>query len=242
MIAHLLAATLAAAAVEDDFATANAALANGDLAAAEAGYRAVLGAGYTDGDVYYNLGNVLWREQKVAPAILAWRRAAARLPRDPDVEANLDFARRGVRDAVGTPDPSPWFAPWQVAMTPAEGVWMGAGLAGLGLLLIAAHRRLPQASLLGAGVGLTAIGALAWAGGAAEASMADVAVVLATEVTATSDLGGGVDLFTLHAGAEVLLVEEEAGKALLQLPDGRRGWVPVASVGTGDPDAPFPVL
>lgn len=242
MIGALLAATLAFAAVEDDFGAANAALAGGDLAGAEAGYRKVLDAGYTDGDVYYNLGNVLWREQKVAPAILAWRRAASRLPRDPDVEANLDFARRSVRDAVGTPDPSPWFAPWQVASTPAEGIWMGAGLAGLGLLLVAAHRRLPQASLLGAGLGLVGIGALVWAGGAAEAGMADVAVVLAPEVTATSDLGGGVDLFTLHAGAEVLAVEEEAGKALLQLPDGRRGWVPVAAVGTGDPDAPFPVL
>lgn len=237
----LLCCALALAAPAD-FEAANAALAAGDLAGAEAGYRRVLEAGYTDGDVYFDLGNVLWREGKHAGAILAWRRAAARLPRDPDVQANLDFARRSVRDALDTPDPAPWFAPWQVALTPAEAIWLGTSLAGVGLLLVAARRRLPASSLVGVGVGLCGIGAVVGVGGAVEASLPHPHVVLAAEVTATSDLGGGVDLFTLHAGAEVLGLTDEAGRTLVQLPDGRKGWLADADVGSADPDLPFPML
>jgi hypothetical protein len=236
----LVAAALASA--EADFSTANAALAAGDLAGAEAGYRALLADGYTDGDVYYDLGNVLWREQQHAGAMLAWRRAGARLPRDPDVQANLDFARRDVRDRLDSPDPAPWFAPWQVALTPVEGQWLGGLLAGVGLLAGALRRRAPGVPLAGIGAGLVVVGGLVAAGGAAEAGLPPAAVVLAPEVTATSDLGGGVDLFTLHAGAEVTALEAEADRTLVALPDGRKGWIPSDHVGVVDPDAAFPVL
>ncbi|MBM4367331.1 MAG: hypothetical protein FJ102_14055, partial [Deltaproteobacteria bacterium] len=57
------------------------------------------------------------------------------------------------------------------------------------------------------------------------------------EVTARSDLGGGVDLFALHAGAEVGVAEVAAGQVLVALPDGRRGWVAEAAVGRVDPYA-----
>lgn len=238
----LLILPLAFAAAPPRFAEANAALASGDLVAAEAGYRALLEDGYTDGDVYYDLGNVLWRQGKAPAAVLSWRRAAERLPRDPDVQANLDFARRGLREALATPDPTPWFAPWQVALTVPEAAWLGGILAGLGLLGVAARRSLPPSLGLGAGLGLVGLGALVGGGGLADAALPHAAVVLADEVTATSDLGGGVDLFTLHGGAEVIELEASAGRTLVQLPDGRKGWMPTDDVGSADPDKPFPVL
>lgn len=240
MIALLLPMALAAPA--DDFAAGNTALAGGDLAAAEAAYRQVLDAGVVDADVYFNLGNVLFREKQAAGAILAWRRSAALAPRDPDPDANLDFARRTTRDKLDVTDAHPWFAPWQVALTGDEALWLGGLLAGVGLLAIAARRTAPSVPLPGLGVAGLALGALVGAGGFAQERLSPPAVVLAEEVTATSDLGGGVDLFTLHAGAEVDTVGEAAGKVQLRLPDGRRGWVPAEAVGLVDPSRPFPVL
>lgn len=233
---------LAFASPQEDFEAANVALASGDLAGAEAAYRKVLDAGVTDPDVYYNLGNVLYREDRMAGAILAWRTSSLLAPRDPDPVANLDFARRTVRDRLPVETPRPWFAPWQVALTPAEALWMGSLLAGAGLLAIAARKRAPMLPLVGIGAALTAFGALLGAGGLAAARLPPAAVVLASEVVATSDLGGGVDLFTLHAGAEVYTAGAAAGRVLLRLPDGRRGWVPEAAVGLVDPTRPFPVL
>lgn len=234
--------TLALASAESDFSAANEALARGDLAGAEAGYRGIVDAGMTDGDVYYNLGNVYFREDKVPAAILAWRMAAIRLPRDPDVQANLDFARRRVRDHLDVTYPHPWFAPWQVALTPDEAQWLGAGVAGLGLLLVAARRRVPAAPVVGVGLTFLIVGLLVGGGGLVQGEAPPPAVVLAPQVTVTSDLGGGVDLFTLHAGTEVETLEEAAGKILIRLPDNRRGWVDAAAVGLVDPDHPLPVL
>jgi hypothetical protein len=236
----VLGAPPAHAGASEDFAAANNAFAQGDLAGAEAAYRSLLAEGYTDGDVFYNLGNALWREERPADALLAWRCAAARLPRDPDVSANLEFARRTARDALELPSTTPVFAPWQAALTPAEGCWFGAGLIGVGLLLVALRRRAPEAPLLPIAAVSGLIGGCVWGGGVAHDRAAPVAVVLADEVTASSDLGGGVDLFALHAGAEVVALEEAAGKVLLGLPDGRKGWVPAAAVGIVDPDRPFP--
>ncbi len=243
--------SLAHASPESDLASASAALAAGDLSGAEAGYRAILASGPMDADVYYDLGNVLYRGGKLAPAILAWRRAEALSPRDPDVQANLDFARRGLVDRLDTPRGSPAFAPWQIALTPGEGRWLGAGLSGLALLVLGV-RALGARMFGGTGsrlqlpvapaVGVLVIGLVVQAGAVASAREPAIAVILPTEVTATSDLGGGVDLFTLHAGAEVRLVERAAGHALVQLPDGRKGWLAEESVGVADPYAPFPVL
>lgn len=198
---------LALAAGEAEFQAANTALASGDLAAAEAGYRAAITAGAVDADAYYDLGNVLYRQKDNALAILAWRRALALDPRDPDAAANLEFARRIVRDDLVAPDPHPAWAPWQSALTGAEGQWIGASLLGAGLLAVALRRRWPALPLAQVGVGVGALGLVIGVGGLLESRMSPVAVVLSPEVTARSDLGAGVDLFTLHAGAEVQLGE-----------------------------------
>ncbi|MDP2315393.1 MAG: tetratricopeptide repeat protein [Pseudomonadota bacterium] len=238
----LLAIATALASVEDRFKEANVALAAGELSAAEAGYRAVIEEGYGSGDIWYNLGNVLYRQERPAEAVLAWRTAAALLPRDPDIEANLDFARRGLLDGLIAPDPHPWFAPWQAAMTPDEGIWLGSALMGLGLIAVAARRRRPHLPWVPVGVGTSLLGALVAGGGVAEANLPPVGVLLVPEATATSDLGGGVDLFTLHAGAEVQTAEDEAGRTLVVLPDGRKGWLPSEALGLVDPSRPGPVL
>lgn len=230
---------LALAAGQAEFDAGNTAYAAGDLAGAEAAYRQALVAGGVDEDVYFNLGNVLYRQEKVPLAVLAWRRGLALAPRDPDIEANLDFARRGLIDHVDPVEPTPWFAPWQAALTPGEGQWLGAALAGLGLLAIGLRRRLPAAPLVGGGIVATVVGLVIGGAALADAAMPPAAVVLVKEVTARSDLGGGVDLFTLHAGAEVVTADRAAGHLLIALPDGRKGWVDEADVGLVEPGAPL---
>lgn len=232
---------LALASPAEGFAAANAALAGGDLAAAEAGYRGLLDGGVRDADVYYNLGNVLYRQGKTPGAILAWRHAAALAPRDPDAAANLDFVRRSLPEAVVTDDPHPTFAPWQAALSAREGRWLGEGIVAAGLTLLALRRRLPRVPSA-VGAALVGVGAWTWAGGYAEDMAPPPAVVLAAEAHARSDLGGGVELFVLRAGSEVGTIDEEAGAVLVVLPDGRKGWVDAGTVGIVDPTRPFPVL
>jgi tetratricopeptide (TPR) repeat protein len=50
--------------------------------------------GYASPEVYFNLGNALHKTGKIGQAIVAYRQAASLKPRDADVRANLQFARR----------------------------------------------------------------------------------------------------------------------------------------------------
>ena len=220
----------------DDF---NTALAGGDLVAADTAMDALLDAGATTGDVYFNLGNLRYRQGRVPEAMLAWRCAEARYPRDPDVQANLEFARRQLKEPSGVAPSHPVWAPWQAVLTPPEGQWAGAALLGLGWLVLAlglggplrarvAALRVPAwiAAVLGIVIG---------AGATVDARTTGIGVVL-TPATVTSDLGGGSDLFPVAPGAEVRILDAGGGQLLVGLADGRSGWLTSAVVAVADPE------
>jgi tetratricopeptide (TPR) repeat protein len=218
------------------------ALAASNLPAAETEIRALLADGNHHADLYYNLGNIWYRQGHHPEALLAWRRAALLAPRDADIAANIDFVRRDVIDEIPPAEPVPVWAPWQSALTADEGQWVGATLAGMGLLVVAFRRRFGAAPAAGVG-GLAAIvGLLIGAGGVAESALPPAAVVLAPTLTARSDLGAGVDLFALHAGAELLTAEQAGNYVLVVLPDGRKGWVDASGLGLVALDASLPTL
>lgn len=208
----------------------NAALADGDLAGADVAIQALIDGGATTADVYFNLGNLRYRQERVPEAMLAWRCAERLAPRDPDVQANLDVVRRKI---AGMPTGNlrravPAWAPWQAALTPEEGQWTGAWIAGISLLALAfSAARGASARARPAGIAGLVVGAMIGAGGVAAGLGNPVAVAQAT-LTATSDLGGGSELFSLPAGAEVRVEAMGGGELLVAVADGRRGWVSAA--------------
>ena len=236
----MLWASLALASASSDFEAANKLLAEGDLPGAEAAYTQIVASGVHDADVYFNLGNVLFRQDRRVDAVLAWRRAQLLAPRDADIAANLDFVRRDFVDGIAPAAPVPAWAPWQSALTSDEGEWVGASLAAAGLLLFAFRKRVPAGPAAGIGLFATCAGLIVGAAGVAEAALPPAAVVRPASITVRSDLGSGVDLFVLHAGAEVLTQATAGDFVLIALPDGRKGWVPRSAMGLIQLDAPFP--
>lgn len=218
---------------------ASEAAAQGDYNAASGHYRELLQQGVVHENVYYNLGNSLYRQNRLGEAVLAWRRASVLAPRDPDIQANLAFARRKLRDDLSPRDNSPWFAPWQAFLSVGEGCYLGAGLVGIGLVILGLRRRIPGTPEAAA-VLLGALGGLVWIGAVYQEHRGAAGVVLAEEVSVSSELSGGVELFRLHVGAEVELGERVGGYCLVLLPDGRKGWVLEEKLGSVDPGAPFP--
>ena len=69
-----------------------------DLAAQN--YQMLIDAGIDDGAVYYNLGNAYFKLGDLGRAILNYKRAERLLPRDQDVDANLQLARAQTRDRL----------------------------------------------------------------------------------------------------------------------------------------------
>jgi len=213
------------------FLRSNQAYEEGDHRRAIVLYRQLLDRGHDDGHLHYNLGNALLRDGELGPAIAAYRRSLRRLPRNQDVRANLEFARRTTKDALAPPAPSPWVSTlffWHFQMSRRELAWMVVALNFLlwGLLALWLFRRgselLPW--LLGA-VLLFLLGS----GGSLlvhELWPQRVAVVLPPEIEARSGPGAdAVVRFKLHAGTEVAVEDVTDGWVRIAGPDGEQAWV-----------------
>ena len=70
-------------------AEANRRVERGEFAEAAQQYEALIGLGYRDTAVYYNLGNAYLEDGDLGRAVLNYLRAEELSPRDPDVIANL---------------------------------------------------------------------------------------------------------------------------------------------------------
>jgi len=87
--------------VASNFETANKLYEQGKFAEAAASYQKILQTGRVSAALYFNFGNALFKSGQVGRAILNFRLAEQLAPRDPDIRANLQFARNSVGDGGG---------------------------------------------------------------------------------------------------------------------------------------------
>ena len=244
LLALSLSGVALAGSPEDQLRAGNEAYTAGSYTEAAASWTGLLDDGHVTGDVYYNLGNAWYREGDLGRAMLAWRRAATLVPRDGDVEANLERARRETVDRLDAPSRvTPFF--WTEMLSLSEQGHAAAWLLGLLLTLGIAQRVRPglplgiPGVLVGAPAVLLAVGT--WVG-VRDLNRTPAGVVLfeAVEVRSAAGEAGGVVLFELHAGAEVQIRERFGDYAQISLPDERRGWLAEAELGIVDPRLPMP--
>lgn len=87
------------------FKEANALYAESNFFEAEQNYRQILETGYSAPELYYNLANACYRQQKFTDAIYYYEKAALLKPRDKDIRHNLEFAKLSIHKQIKeTPD------------------------------------------------------------------------------------------------------------------------------------------
>jgi len=241
LLGILLASGVGQAGPQDLQDQANQAYVDGDFTQAAQLWSSLIEAGHPTGDLYYNLGNALFRDGQQARAMLAWRRAQDLSPRDGDITANLDRARRQVQDRLDV-DRGPGLFFWQATLSTAEQGWLaawGCGLVAL-LAIVGRVRRDVAVGLPAALVGGPALLLVASTASALSAPPGGVVLAETVEVRSAGGERSGVVLFALHAGAEVTLGDSLGSWRLVALPDGRKGWVPQGAVGVVDAASPIP--
>ena len=217
---------------------ANAAHLDGDGVTAAQGYAELIDQGHVSADLYYNLGNSHYQAGHLGHAILSWRRAQLLAPRDGDIGANLDHARLQARDRLEPPETGGALF-WRSTLSLREQGWGATLLMGL-LGLLAIVGRLRRELRLGIPMLLVGAPGLAlWISSFVEINELGSHAVVLAPVQVDSG-GGGTVLFELNPGAEVLYRESAAGRAQIELPDGRRGWMPEQALGVVDPRLPAP--
>lgn len=220
---------------DGQFEAANKLYAEGRYGEAAQVYEKLLAGGVTSPAILFNAGNAHFKANQIGKAVAAYIQAAEITPRDPDVRANLRFARAQVQgptlqravwqEAVATLSLREW------SLVSAGGIWLSFGLLALGQM--AQTTRRPLRNWVWAAFALTL---LACAGLAIRYSIRPenrLAFVTLTEATVrNSPFDESPAAFTARDGAELEILDRKEG--WLQVSDGSRnhGWVKSASVVT----------
>jgi tetratricopeptide (TPR) repeat protein len=208
---------------------------------AAAGYRAIVDAGVRSGALYYNLGNARLKAGEIGRAILNYERARRLLPRDPDVRANLKFAREQMdAKAPAAPAPPLWLrlsVPLAFRATTGE-LAVATLLAYWALMLLLTLRLFfaPARQTLGRGAAAVAL-VLVVVGSAAAVRVMEEHVRTTAVVVEPGEVAvrfepssNGTVHFSLPEGAVVRNLAERDGWYEVARGDGRRGWIDAAAV------------
>ena len=227
---------------QDMMAEANQRFESGEFAEAAQQYEALVGLGYRDAAVYFNLGNAYLEDGDLGRAVLNYLRAEELSPRAPEIIANLDLARGRTVDQLQAEGDSliasvadfgrRWATTTEFAIV-ALLLWAVAGIAVSALILRPAIR-----------------GGDIIRGGAAAAFVVmliplvlllsmlfsnpyeNTGVVTAGTVEVLSGPGPQYDdEFALHSGAQVRLVDSRHGWLQVALPGAElQGWLPAHAI------------
>lgn len=214
----------------------NDAYAKGDFVAAAQAYNAVLDAGYESADLYYNLGNVYYRQEEYGLSILNYERALRLKPNFRDAKQNLDLADSKTEDQIAAL-PEIFLAQWAhsvVAWFSPTG-WRICTLILLTLLgtavvifLLSRDYAWRKGALIGGIVTLVFL--LLCIACTISASVRynrhNQAIVTAPmAVVKSSPEENSIDKLVLHEGTKVNIEETLGEWHKIQIADGNNGWL-----------------
>ncbi|MBN2060914.1 MAG: hypothetical protein JW882_10935 [Deltaproteobacteria bacterium] len=215
---------------EENFFHANRLYKDGLFKSAAEGYEALLEEGQISGHVYFNLGNAYFRLGELGRAILNYERARLLIPRDADLNFNLNYARDQGIDSIEEEQDFLRAAFFWIRSYNLKELFYGFAIINILFFAILIIRLFNKsewsyyASIIflifwlisGVSFGLKYY----WI------STDERSVIIEKE----ADILAGPDekdtvLFRLHEGTIVYIDRAEDTWRLVSLPDGKRGWI-----------------
>ncbi len=199
-------------------------------------------SGQKSAKLYYNLGNAWFKQGNYPKAILNYERALRLDPSYSDARYNLEFTNNFVQDKI---EPVPEFILKSVARKVCYVMGSNAW-AVIFIVLFAAALMMGLLFLLGASVGkrragfycgivllLLSAGALSFSiWQKSDSVKTDTAIVMSpvSSVKSSPSAGSSKDLFVIHEGTKVTILDEVGTWKNISLADGRQGWIPAADL------------
>lgn len=219
------------------FSTANEEYRAGRYRDAVRSYEEVLANGYESAALYYNLGNAYYKTGNIPAAILNYERAKRITPDDEDILHNLRLANLRVVDKID-PLPRLFFLVWweELLNLTSSGGWAAFAIAALwiAVVLILIPRALNVQRFQKVLVGTTTLAVIfavfaltAAAQQADRESPGSAGIVFeATVAVKSAPDGRSTDLFVVHEGVHVRLMDSVDQWWKIKLADGKVGWIP----------------
>lgn len=213
----------------------------GDYNGAVASYDSIVNAGWESAPLYYNLAGAYFKAGKSGKAILNYRRAARLDPSNDNIAYNLAYAESYVKDKI---DEVPQFMgrKWVrvIGNLMSPDGWAVLSLVALGVMLasvvfyiLAQRRAIRKCGFVTAVVmAVVLIVSVSFGiSGRNQLLRNDEAVVLSSAaVVKASPERTGKDLFILHEGTTVVVIESFGEWSEIRIADGNEGWIRTSAI------------
>jgi DNA uptake lipoprotein len=199
-------------------------------------YEFVLETHIESPEIYFNLANSYYKTGQIAPAILNYERAKLLAPQDKDVEYNLKMAQAHVLDKLEVlPELfiKRWFSGIRNAFSADLWSYLSIGLFFLCLVfacfyLYSNKVGLKKLGFFFAGISLL-LSILSYSFASTrtdEITNREYAIIFSPSVTikGSPDVSG-TELFLLHEGTKVKVIDQLGDWRNIQLSDGNEGWL-----------------
>ncbi len=221
---------------------ANAAYAEGRWTDAADGYEMISNMGLESAALYCNTGDAYFKDMNVPKAILYYERALKLDPSYSDARYNLALVNSGIQDRI---DPVPDFVlkAWMkdLCYLMDSNAWAVSFIVFFALALAMALLFILAPSVAGRRTGFfTGIVMIVFAAFALSFAIwqkndymkADEAIVMrpVTSVKSSPSAEAAKDLFILHEGTKVKVIDAVGSWNNIELADGRQGWIPSGDI------------
>lgn len=204
-------------------------------------YSAILSRGEESDAIYYNLGNSYFRMKDYPHAILNYHRALKLNPKNSDAAFNLELSRTYTIDKFSPSNQwrlTQWLGDLYQLFTPRAWALFSYLFFSLllGCLLLVFFTRKPtvwKASLAGSFLTLALFIGAVWGGMVAQRKRLNPseAVIMQSVVSVKGAPNSSAkDLFLLHSGSTVQVLEREDEWIEIRILDGHQGWVEKSTI------------
>ena len=216
---------------------ANSAYEQGEWTSALDSYEQIAQQGLESAPLYYNIGNVYYRLNEYGKAVLYYERALKLDPAFEDARFNLEHMNSLLQDKIEV-IPEFFLKEWlaDLSRTMSSNAWAVVFLCllGLTLALMLVFRLSPSivwrrigffAGLVTLILMISALAFSAWQKSDYQSHDEAVVMKTVTSVKSSPSSGSSTDLFILHEGTKVKVLDSEGAWTNVSLSDGRQGWI-----------------
>lgn len=207
---------------------------------AAAAWETVISSGMVSAELYCNVGDAYFKQGNYPKAILYYERSLKLDPSYSDARYNLDFAQSFVQDKIeAVPEFIIESVGRKMCYTLSSDTWAVLFLIFLALTALSALAFLLASSVARRRIGfycgivfllisLLCIDFSSWQ--KRDYMKKDSAIVMAPVSSVKSSPSSGKDLFVIHEGTKVKILDNVGDWQNISLADGRQGWIETSSI------------
>lgn len=204
-------------------------------------YQTMVDSGYSNPELYFNLGNAYFKQNQIPQAILNYERAYLLNSSDEDIEFNLEYARTFTIDrieAVPVFFLTKWYRSLRSMLTSNGWAWVSIAFVALllitGLTFRFSYRPWVKRTTFSLGILFALCVVLTSTFSVQEKNrfiQRDKAIVFQSVVTVKSSPGASSkDIFIIHGGTKVSITKTIGEWVEIRTDDGNKGWIPSETI------------